>query len=287
MNLKKILVIVFFSILVILPLAFKNSQVNGVQEESLLVYFLNIGQGDATLIRTPDDQDIIIDGGPDNTLIKKLGTYLPFYDHKIETIILTHPDSDHVSGLVEVLRRYQVDRVLLTQVLSDTPSYQAFLNELEKNKINLVIINSPQKIDLGGGVFFDIFYPTESFEDKEVESTNNTSISGKLIYDNTSIMLTGDLEVEESLLDDGLNLKSDIYHVGHHGSNNANDLKFVSAVDPQYAIISVGANNRYGHPQYRTLKNLEKVKANILRTDELGDIIFYSDGQKFQYYSLP
>lgn len=282
MNLKKILTIIFFSILVVLPLAFKNSQVQGVKDESLLVYFLDIGQGDATLIRTPNDQDIIIDGGPDNTLIKKLGAYLPFYDHKIETIILTHPDSDHVSGLVEVLRRYQVDRVLLTKVLSDTPSYQAFLSELEKNKINSVVINSQQKIDLGGGVFFDIFYPTENFEGKEVESTNNTSISGKLIYDNTSIMFTGDLEIEESLLDDGLNLKSDIYHVGHHGSNNANDLKFVSAVDPTYAIVSVGASNRYGHPQYRTLKNLQSVEAEVWRTDESGDVIFYSNGLEFQ-----
>ena len=280
---KKFLVIIFFIASIFVVINIKTSgYIKGVTTGSLVVYFLDIGQGDATLICTPDGNDILIDGGPSDSLIKKLGQYLPFYDRTIEMIVLTHPDSDHVTGLVEAVRRYKVEKILLTQVLSDTASYNKFLAEVAKHDIAVEVISEPQKVDLGGGVIFDILYPIESFENKVVESTNNTSITGQLIYVSTTIMLTGDLEIEEDLVARGLNLKSDIYHVGHHGSNNANDLSFVAAVDPEYAIISVGKNNRYGHPNYRTLKNLSKVEAEIIRTDELGDIIMASDGYSWQ-----
>ncbi|MEK7072123.1 MAG: MBL fold metallo-hydrolase, partial [Patescibacteria group bacterium] len=255
--LKKLLPIIIIVISITSIFFSHNGQIRGVAEGNLVVYFLDIGQGDATLIRTPNGNDILIDGGPDNTLIQKLGQYLPFYDRDIEIMILTHPDSDHVTGLVEVLRRYKVKKILMTRVLSDSPSYLSFLEEVDKEKIKVEIISQPEKVDFGGGVFFDIIYPLESFAGKEVESTNNTSITGQLIYASTTVMLTGDLENEEDLVKRNLNLKSDIYHVGHHGSNNANDLSFISAVDPQYAVISVGADNRYGHPNFRTLKNLE------------------------------
>ncbi|MDO8668880.1 MAG: ComEC/Rec2 family competence protein [Candidatus Buchananbacteria bacterium] len=267
--------------------SYRDSQIRGDQAGALAVYFLDVGQGDATLIRTPSGDDIIIDGGPNNVLIKKLGVYLPFYDKTIETIILTHPDNDHVAGLVEVLRRYKVEKILMTRVLSDSPSYQSFLDEVEINNIEVEVIASEETVDFGDGVFFNILYPIESFAGKTVESTNNTSITGQLVYASTSVMLTGDLEVEESLVARGLNLKSDIYHVGHHGSNNANDLKFVSAVNPKYAVISVGADNHYGHPQYRTLKNLESVGAEIFRTDKSGDLIFYSNGLEFSQLQAP
>jgi len=279
---KKFLIIIILLFLGFSGLVFNHSgRVQGVAEGQMVVYFLDIGQGDATLIRTPSGNDILIDGGPSNVLIQKLGKYLPFHDRDIEIMILTHPDSDHVTGLVEVLRRYKVDRVLMTGVLAETISYKSFLAEIEKNNIEVEIIDHPEQVDLGGGVTFDILYPTESFSGQAVKSTNNTSITGQLIYGRTTVMLTGDLENEEDLVTRDLNLKSDIYHVGHHGSNNANDLNFILAVNPQYAVISVGADNRYGHPNFRTLKNLESTEAETLRTDQVGDLIFYSDGLSF------
>lgn len=287
MNFKKIIIVVFFAFLIIWSFLNQNGRVKGELAESLVVYFLDIGQGDATLVRTPDGNDILIDGGPDNAVLRKLGDYLPLTDHEIEWVVLTHPDSDHVTGLVEVLRRYRVKKVLLTAVLSDTPSYLAFLNEIKKNSIETKVIESPQIIELGQGVYFDILYPDRSFDHQAVTSTNNTSIAGQIIYASTSIMMTGDLEREESLISLGLKLKSDIYHVGHHGSNNANDLSFILQVQPQYAVVSVGADNRYGHPQYRTLKNLAKAQSEIWRTDLSGDLIFSSDGSKFQNLTSP
>ena len=252
---KKIVILILFVFFSALTLLNNNGQIKGATDNKLAVYFLDIGQGDATLIRTPAGDDILIDGGPNNTLLQKLGEYLPFYDHKIETIILTHPDSDHVTGLVEVIKRYEVDRVLMTRVYSDSTSYLSFLAEVEKNNITVEVIDQPEVVDFGGGVTFDIIYPLENLVGQKVDSTNNTSITGKLIYASTTVMLTGDLENEEELAARHLDLKSDIYHVGHHGSSNANDLSFVSAVEPRYAVISVGANNHYGHPNYRTLKN--------------------------------
>lgn len=248
----------------------------------LKVIFFDIGQGDATLIITPKGNDILIDGGPDNTLIKKLGHYLPFFDRTIELVILTHPDNDHVAGLIEVFRRYRVEKILMTGVLAEAPSYQAWLEEISKTDVEVEIIDSPKIVKLDDEVLFDIFFPDKNFNNQSVESTNNTSITGKIIYRQTSLMMTGDLEIEEELIKSGFNLKSDIYHVGHHGANNANNLAFISAVGPQSAIISVGQNNRYGHPQYRTLKNLNKLGINIFRTDQQGDIVFKSDGQKWQ-----
>ena len=280
---NKISWLIIFMFLCFYVFLFQNhGRIRGVSEGSLIIYFLDIGQGDATLIRTPNGDDVIIDGGPNNTLIRKIGEYLPITDRDIEVMVLTHPDSDHLIGLLEVLNRYRVKKVILTGVDHNLAEYDYFRQKIKDDQIETVIINKPQTIDLGGGVAYEIFSPGENLENKTVESTNNTSIAGKIVYQNSSALITGDLENEEDLLDKNFNLKSDIYHVGHHGSNNANDLDFILAVDPEYAIISVGADNRYGHPNYRTVKNLEKSGAEIFRTDQQGDIIFFSDGNNFQ-----
>lgn len=277
---KKLLTIIFLVIIFSIAAINNSGSVKGVEDGNLVVYFLDVGQGDATLIRTPDGNDILIDGGRDNTVVTKLGQYLPFYDRDIEVMILTHPDSDHVTGLIEVLRRYRVEKIMMTGVSHNSSVYKKYLAEISDYTI-VEIIDSPRVIDLGGGVQFDIIYPLESFEGRSVDNINNTSITGRLIYGDTSIMMTGDLEIEEELLDLGINLKSDIYKSGHHGAKNANDKEFVLSVDPEVATISVGEDNSFGHPHYRTIKNLEKTGAEIFRTDIQGDLIFYSNGQEF------
>jgi competence protein ComEC len=281
---KKLLIIIFSFLILGAFVVDNNGSVRGIGDENLVVYFLDVGQGDATLIRIPNGNDILIDGGPDNTLIQKLGQYLPFYDRTIETIILTHPDSDHITGLVEVINRYDVEEIITTGVLHDTDVYELFLELVDDKNINTKIIDSPQVIDLGGGVNFNIFVPNKSFDGINVSDINNTSIAGKIIYASTSVMFTGDLETEEELLDLGFNLKSDIYKSGHHGASNANDKDFIASVGPKYSIISVGEDNRFGHPNYRTIRNLEKARSIIYRTDMAGDLIFYSNGHEFYKY---
>lgn len=253
--------------------------VKGIDEEnSLKLYFLDVGQGDATLIQTPNGKDILIDGGPNNIIVQKLGEYMSFTNRDIELMILTHPHSDHVTGLVEILERYEIDKILMTGVLHTAPDYLAFLELIKKNNIEVEIIDSPREINIDD-VIFQMIYPNESFLNQRVEELNNTSLAFKMVYASTSVMFTGDLEIEEELLIQSMvQLKSDIYQAGHHGSINANDRGFVEAVAPKYVIISAGADNKFGHPHYRTLNNFERIKAEIFRTDREGDVVFLSDG---------
>ncbi|HLD28029.1 MAG TPA: MBL fold metallo-hydrolase [Patescibacteria group bacterium] len=247
-------------------------------ENVLEVYFLDVGQGDSTLIRTPASDDILIDGGPDNTVIKKLGEYMPFYDWDIELMILTHPHSDHLVGLIEVLERYEVDKILMTGVLHTTDDYLTFLDIIKDKQIPVEIIDSQRQLTLGD-LTINILYSDQSFYQQSVENLNNTSIVTKLVYGNTSILMMGDYEDEEKMVEANVDVSADILKVGHHGSNNGNNVSFLEAVSPKYAVILVGADNFYGHPHYRTIRNLEKLDAQIYRTDQDSDVIFYSDGQ--------
>ena len=247
----------------------------------LKVYFLDVGQGDSTLIRTPAGNDILIDGGPDNTVIKKLGQYLPVNDWDIELMILTHPHADHVTGLVEVLKRYEVDKIVMTGVLHTTSDYLTWLDLIRENNITIELIDSQRELAIEDGLSLEIMFPNESFFSQTAENLNNTSIVAKLAYDDTSILFTGDLEIEEELLNKNLDLSADVYQAGHHGSNNANSYEFLKLVSPKYAVISAGRDNWFGHPHYRTLRTMEKLEIKIFCTDQDGDIVLVSDGNNF------
>jgi competence protein ComEC len=243
------------------------------QPAELKFYVFDIGQGDAIFIRTPDRFNILIDGGPDNTVVYKLGQYLPFYDREIDLMISTHPHADHIVGLIEVLERYKVKKILATGVLYSSPDYLAWLAKISKKNIPIEIADQPGIIFLGSEVKLDILFPDQSFLNKKVKNLNNTSIVAKLTYGPNSVLLTGDFEDEESLIAK-IDLDAKILKVGHHGSDTANDLEFLKAVKPDLAIISCGENNRFGHPHQETLENLERLGIEILRTDLEGDFIY-------------
>ncbi|MFA5124971.1 MAG: MBL fold metallo-hydrolase [Patescibacteria group bacterium] len=248
---------------------------------SLELIFFNVGQGDSSLIITPDGQDILIDGGHDNKVLYGLGKYLPPTDRTIEAMILSHPHSDHVAGLVEVLKRYQVDKVIMTGVTHTAPDYSEFLRLIEEKKVPVEIIDRPQEETIGG-LTLQFLMPERSWQGEHVANLNNTSIVFKLVYGSTTALYTGDFENEENLLLQSMvQIKSDVLKVGHHGSTNANDKGFLSAVAPDWAVISVGVDNQYGHPHYRTLYYLKQLGANVFRTDLDGDIRLFSDGQGF------
>lgn len=246
------------------------------------VTFFDVGQGDASLIITPNNEDVLIDGGPNNNVVQKLGEYLPYTDRKIEYIILTHPHADHLDGLLEVLNRYEVGEVIMTGVSYGTADYEKFRQQIEAKKITLKLIEQPQKI-LIDGLTLDILTPEKTLNNLAIENLNNSSIVFKMIYGSTTAMFTGDYENEETLVkNSSTTLKSDVLKVGHHGSTNANNRQFLEAVAPELAIISVGVNNTYGLPNYRSIFYLEQLKSQIFRTDISGDIKLISDGQKFR-----
>jgi len=275
------LVGMFSAILILAGVAFFQSS---TESKALEVDFFDVGQGDAILIKTPDHQRILIDGGPSNAVVEKLGENLPFFEKEIDLIILTHPHADHLDGLIEVLKRYEVKKILSTGVTHTTPDYLSWLEEIKNQNVLMEVATAGQMLDFGGGVKMEIFYPGEDLAGKSVENLNNTSIVAKLIFGQTSFLFTGDAETEaeENLLAGGFDLRADVLKVAHHGSKSSTSDNFLEKVQPKFAVISAGADNQFGHPNGMTLKRLEKIGAEILRTDEDGDVKMVSDGIKVE-----
>ncbi len=253
--------------------------------------FLDVRQGDAILIKTPKGQTVLIDGGPDNKVLEKLGKYLPPLQKRIDIIILTHPHADHVSGLIEVLRRYSVGLVILSGVYLKTDNYDQFLSAIKDNKVEVLIAEAGMAIHFDKNLEFDIISPDKNLDslvfNKQSEGfggnsndVNNTSIVGKLIYNNFSIMFMADAtsKIENQLLAYGDGLKSDILKVGHHGSKYSSFPIFLKVVAPKAGVIEAGAKNFYGLPSQAALSRLGMFNINIFRTDQNGDIQVLSDG---------
>jgi len=244
------------------------------QDNKLHIHFYDIGQGDGIYIRTPAGQDIIIDGGPDATILGKLGQDMPFYDREIELMIPTHPDADHITGLVDILERYEVKMVLWNGAEKGTAVFKKMKKLIQEKNVPTKIAIVGQEITAGNVKFYILH------SEKEDKDMNNTSIVAKLIYGKDTTLFTGDAgkPVEYDLIKQGFNLKSDILKVGHHGSKTCTSQEFLEAVDPEYAIISVGAHNSYGHPTKEVLDRLKGRK--IFRTDLDGDVECILDGRE-------
>ncbi len=252
-------------------------------DHTLKINILDVGQGDAIHFRK-DNVDVLVDGGPDSSLLSELGKTMPFYDKTIEYIFLTHPDSDHVTGLVELLKSYNVDQIYLTGAVSDTAIFQEFLSEIESENVPVTFVSANDEIDFGPDYYFDILWPKKDYINTEKTNTNNTSIVGKLVYKNVSMLLTGDIEnnAQFDLISIYQNkLKSDIIKIAHHGSKNATSENLLQFVNPEIALILVGADNKFGHPHQETLDLLEKFQTRTFRTDFDGTITIVSDGINF------
>lgn len=277
-----VLILLLLAVVYLVETPSINVEGKSSEGKELKVDFLDVGQGDAIYIRIPDNVDVLIDGGPNNSILNELGEVMPFWDKEIDLMILTHPHSDHVAGLVEILRRYKVKKILYTGVVHTAPDYLAWLKEIKDQKIPLEIVDKKSKIKLGGSVELEFLYPQKSFLNRKVENLNNTSIIARLVYGETSFLFTGDAEreVEEELLSlDSMFLDSDVLKVGHHGSESSSSLEFLSAVSPTLAVIQVGTDNSFNHPHGKTLFNLQNVPSVIYRTDTQGRISMISDGQ--------
>jgi len=238
------------------------------------IYFLNVGQGDSIFIKTPENHQILIDGGPKNYVLAELDKVMPFFDKSLDMVVLTHPHADHVDGLVEVLKRYDVGMILMTGVDYKSPDYEEFLKVAAAKNIKIMIAKNDKDFKFGN-VVFDLLYPSNPFLDANFKNVNNSSIVMKILYGGKKILLTGDMELEEEslLMKTGLDLKADILKVGHHGSKTSSSKKFLNLVNPEIAIIQSGKGNSFGHPHEETLRNLKDTGVNkIYRNDIDGRI---------------
>lgn len=257
----------------------------------LHVFVLDIGQGDAILVQTPTGERMLIDGGPNDSIMKELGKVMPFYERTIDVVVLSHPHADHVDGLVEVLKRYRVGAVVMSGVKYNYTGYTAFVEEVAARHIPLVYAGA--KFPAAGGgtadyrlgsVTLDMLFPFESEQGRSFENQNNGSVVFRLLYGDRSFYFSGDLEVEgeEKLVASGLDLRADFYKAGHHGSRTAGSVPLLDRVRPEYAAISCGVDNKFKHPHPITLEHFQERGMKIFRTDLEGMIEVVSDGKMLE-----
>ena len=253
-------------------------------DDRLHVSFLDVGQGDAILIQK-GSQQVLVDGGPSpQAVCLGLGEKMPFWDRTIELMVLSHPSADHVAGLVEVLNRYRVEQVLYPEMDFESGVYDEWLRLVREKGIKATLAQAGQQIDLGGGVAIEVLSPPDpplSATDSDVD--NNAAVL-RLSLGEVSFLLTADMmwEAEFELVYNRANLKSTVLKVAHHGSNTSTTPEFLAVARPELAVISVGADNEYGHPTEEVLRRLEEElgEENIYRTDENGTVEFITDGDR-------
>jgi competence protein ComEC len=232
------------------------------------------------MIDVGNNIQILIDGGDGKNILDKLGEHLPFYDRKIELVIMTHPDKDHIGGLVEVLKYYEVEQILETGIECEKAICKEWDKLIKEKNIPVKYAQFGQRIK-AGNIEMAVLYPFKNLKDEKVKDSNDASIVLRLILeqglqpDNATILLTGDagFPVEKDLISQNINLEAKILKVSHHGSKYGTSNDFLKLVKPEKAIISVGKNS-YGHPAKELLNRLKNMSIEIFRTDQMGDVIF-------------
>jgi len=237
------------------------------------------------LIQTPNGQNILIDGGPDPQKINlELGEKLPFWDRTIDLVVCTQPQADHVTGLVDVLQRYKVKQVLEPGVSYNSSIYQVWCNLVEEKQIKRNTAQAGQRIDLGNGIEMEVLNPPATLYEGTSHDVDNNGVVLRLSWGKVSFLFTADIreEVEFELIGQRANLKSTVLKVAHHGSKTSTTSQLLAAVDPEVAVISVGADNTFGHPSPEVVERLidRLGEDNVYRTDEDGTIEFITDGEK-------
>lgn len=249
----------------------------------LTVKVLDVGQGDAILIRA-QDQVVLIDTGDvpaKDGLIKLLKSQ---GITTIDKLVITHPHADHIGGVAAVFQQFTVKQIYDSGQTTTSNLYKQYLSQIQKQKIPFTVVRAGMTIDLGNEIVLKILAPDKPFIIGSDSDINNNSIVAKLVYNNFSMLLTGDAESESEermLKKDASTLKSTVLKSGHHGSRSSSSVPFLQAVSPEAAIISLGANNDYHHPHPSTLKKYKDKKIAIYRTDTDGTVTVASDGKTY------
>jgi competence protein ComEC len=245
------------------------------------VAFLDVGQGDSELITLSADYQILVDGGPSQQVIDQLSLYMPIADRVIELVVLTHPDADHLAGLLSVLTEYEVEQILMPDVAKDTRMYQEWMELIEEQGIEHRRLREPETITLNDGVTLTVLHPSAETMLKKM-AANDWSIVMRLDINQISFLLTGDIEkeIEAELVERyATQLRADVLKVPHHGSKTSSTQAFLQAVRPEFAVMSVAKDNRYGHPHREVTQRYAASHIPVRRTDEEGTMVFRTDGE--------
>ena len=250
-----------------------------VIQQPLKVSFLDIGQGDAILIQTPNGHDMLVDGGGSDRVLEELSHEFSFFDRHLDVVVNTHPDADHSTGLISVLQKYEVGTIVISPVDGRTGVFEVLKKSIEGKKSDVYVGKKGDTIDFGDGVVAHILYPGSPYRGSK-DDTNDASVSMVITYGDESVLLTGDLSTthEEKLLQSVLPRHITIYKAGHHGSKYSSGDQLLSYIRPEYSVISAGKNNRYSHPSPDAIERLQTYSQEIPSTIDKGTITFLLDG---------
>lgn len=267
-KIRDLILFAFFSIFVIFFVF-----ITSFFDRATKIVFCNVGQGDGTYIRIQNKIDVLIDAGPDKSILSCLGKYMPYWDRKIELAFLSHPNNDHYNGYFYIAERYKIDNFITVETsdLIVSKTYKKLINIISKKHVPLLFKTSGDTIKAGNGNF-EVYWPPKGFS-----SPYDNDFSQVLLYKENgfSLLFTGDASpfvlgrLSHRAID-----KVDVLKVPHHGSKNGLTKNFLDLADPNVAVISAGKNNSYGHPSKLVLDMLKAHNVDIKRTDEEGDIVF-------------
>ena len=249
--------------------------------QNLAIHFFDVGQGDGIFFELPNHVQVLIDGGPGSGILAKLGNVMPFWDRTIDLVILTHPHADHLDGLIDVLKRYDVGMVMESGVSYATADYDEWKRVLMQKNVHVVYAHAGQHVVLSDTAALDILYPFNDSVGAKFSNIHDSMVVSKLSYGSSTMLFMGDAErpVEYELMATQRSLIADVLKAGHHGSKTSTGIGFLEAVHPEYAVISVGRKNRYGHPHQEVVDRIQSSGITLFRTDIDEDIEMASDGR--------
>lgn len=252
------------------------------QEQSayLYVHFFDVGQGDSALIQTRSGVQVLVDGGANASVLRELSSVMDFNDRTLDMVIGTHPDKDHIGGLIDVLKQYEVGTILTTENKGESDTAELYETLKAAEGAEIVYARRGQEFALDASTTLRVLFPETNPEKLE---SNTSSIVFQLVDGGTTFMFTGDSpkSIEEYLvLSEGEHLQSDVLKVGHHGSRTSTSELFLDEVQPEIAIISAGKDNSYGHPHVEVTDALFNARVEMLETAKEGTITLLSDGEK-------
>jgi len=248
-------------------------------EKRTKVTFLDVGQGDSALIQTKSGKTILVDSGPDNIISERLSKELGPFQKQIDYVILTHPHADHIAGLNTLFDRYTFNQIYMSEFTHTSPDYLELLNNIKNYQV------TTEKVTQGKELIFEeikirFLWPPANYLGN-TKDLNDTSIAFSLEVSGSKTLFLGDLpeDMQEKMLENEQLSKIEIVKIAHHGANDGISSNLIQVTEPNYAIISVGAGNSFGHPTNTTLEKLQTIK--VFRTDKDGTVIFYHDGTNF------
>lgn len=255
---------------------------SGSAPSGIEVHFIDVGQGDATLIQA-DGHAMLIDAGENDK-----GTAVQLYLKKqgveqLDYLVLTHTDSDHIGGADVIISKFTIGQIFLSDFKKDNKTYRDLMDSMRNRHMSFSTPKTGAEYELGNASF-TVLAPNDTYDDP-----NNSSIALIVDYGNNSFLFSGDCEeeAEQDILANGIDLDVDVYQAGHHGSRTSSSEEFLDAMSPAYAVISCAQGNRYGHPHAQTLNNLRARGIKVFRTDAQGSVIAYSDGTNLTWSCSP